>query len=101
MEFKSVLVEGKLFLVFSASKCFLLTYFNIFRNYYRIFEKFKETSNYIKMTKPGTANSLLDPQNYQGVHHSDIPKLLNDIQDRLHKSILRQCRQAITGDPDR
>ena len=53
------------------------------------------------MTKPGIENSLLDPQNYQGVHHSDIPKLLNDIQDRLHKSILRQCRQAITGDPDR
>ena len=35
------------------------------------------------------------------VHPSDIPHHVKDVQERLHKSIVRQWRQAITGDPDR
>ena len=37
----------------------------------------------------------------QTVHPSEIPQKLTDIQERLHKSILRKCRRAITGDPDK
>ena len=35
------------------------------------------------------------------VHPSDIPHHVKDVQERLHKSVVRQWRQAITGDPDR
>jgi len=66
-------------------------------------EKFRETSNNnLKMTKPAIQNRLLGQHNYQKeVHHADIPRLLKHIQNRLHKSILRKVRQAITGDPER
>ena len=37
----------------------------------------------------------------QAVHVSEIPQKIQDVQDRLHQSIVRQCRQAITGDPDK
>lgn len=54
------------------------------------------------MTKPAIQNRLLGQHNYQKeVHHADIPRLLKHIQNRLHKSILRKVRQAITGDPER
>ena len=32
---------------------------------------------------------------------SEIPHKITDIQEKLHKSIIRQLRTAITGDPDR
>ena len=37
----------------------------------------------------------------QTVDPSEIPQRIKDVQERLHKSILRQLRQAITGDPDK
>lgn len=37
----------------------------------------------------------------QTVHASEIPQMIKDVQVRLHKSILRQWRQTITGDPDK
>ena len=37
----------------------------------------------------------------QWVHPSDIPHQIKDVQERLHKSIIRQWRTAITGDPER
>ena len=37
----------------------------------------------------------------QTVHPSEIPQRIKDVQDRLHKSIVRQWRTAITGDPER
>ena len=35
------------------------------------------------------------------VHPSEIPGKINDIQNRLHRQLIRQWRQAITGDPER
>ena len=35
------------------------------------------------------------------VHPSDIPHHVKDVQERLHKSIVRQWRQTITGDPEK
>ena len=37
----------------------------------------------------------------QTVHASEVPQMIKDVQVRLHKSILRQWRQTITGDPDK
>jgi hypothetical protein len=37
----------------------------------------------------------------QLVDPNEIPVRIKDVQDRLHKSIIRQWRTAITGDPDR
>ena len=35
------------------------------------------------------------------VHPTDIPHQIKDVQERLHKSFIRQWRTAITGDPER
>lgn len=35
------------------------------------------------------------------VHPSDIPVKINEIQTRLHRQLVRQWRQHITGDPER
>ena len=52
-----------------------------------------------------TNGSVTNRLNWVGsltdVHPSDIPVKIKDIQDRLHRSLLRQWRQAITGDSER
>ena len=53
----------------------------------------------------GSVSDVTNPLNWVGsltdVHPSDIPVKIKDIQDRLHRSLLRQWRQAITGDSER
>ena len=53
----------------------------------------------------GAANNATNRLNWVGsltdVHPSDIPIKIKEIQDRLHKSLIRQWRQAITGDSER
>ena len=53
------------------------------------------------MTSFASQNSRKWVGELKAVQPSEIPQKIKDIQDRLHKSILRQCRQAITGDPDK
>ncbi len=52
-------------------------------------------------TTSATLQNHLNWATEQWVHRDDIPQRIKDVQDRLHKSIVRQWRQAITGDPDR
>jgi hypothetical protein len=35
------------------------------------------------------------------VHPTFLPTMLGDVQDRVHATLVRQLRQAITGDPDK
>ena len=53
------------------------------------------------MAESVTQNGLTWVGQLQTVHASEIPQRIKDVQERLHKSILRQWRQAITGDPDK
>jgi len=46
-------------------------------------------------------NGLTWAGQLQSVHLSEIPHRIQDVQERLHKSLLRQWRQTITGDPDK
>ena len=47
------------------------------------------------------ANGLTWAGQLQTVDPAEIPHKIKDVQERLHKSIIRQWRQAITGDPER
>ena len=53
------------------------------------------------MTESSQENGLTWVGQLQHVHASEIPHKIVEIQEKLHKSILRQWRQAITGDPDK
>jgi len=53
------------------------------------------------MANSASENSRKWVGELQAVHVSEIPQKIQDVQDRLHQSIVRQCRQAITGDPDK
>ena len=35
------------------------------------------------------------------VHPNNLPTILSDVQARVHQTLVRQVRQAITGDPDK
>ena len=35
------------------------------------------------------------------VHPTNLPTMLSDVQGRVHQTLVRQVRQAITGDPDK
>ena len=35
------------------------------------------------------------------VHPSNLPSMLSDVQGRVHQTLVRQFRQAITGDPEK
>lgn len=48
-----------------------------------------------------TQNGLNWVGQLQQVHPSDIPVAIKEVQERLHKSIIRQWRVHITGDPER
>jgi len=53
------------------------------------------------MAESVSENSLTWVGQLQRVHASEIPHRIKEVQERLHKSITRQWRQAITGDPDK
>ena len=61
-----------------------------------------QESNFAQiMANSASENSRKWVGELQAVHVSEIPQKIQDVQDRLHQSIVRQCRQAITGDPDK
>ena len=54
-----------------------------------------------KMTEPGSEHGLTWVGQLQHVHASEIPHKIVEILEKLHKQILGQWRQYITGDPDK